>query len=42
MTAFCQAKEVKQRKILILDSDGMNGRCAFDGNQTFTLKPMDG
>ena len=26
----------------IFDSNGMSDRCVFDGNQTFTLKTVDG
>ena len=27
---------------LIIDSNDMSDRCAFDGSLTFTLKPVDG
>ena len=29
-------------EIFIKDSNGMSDRCGFDGNQTFTLKQVDG
>ena len=28
--------------IELVTDNVMNDRCAFDGNQTFTLKPVDG
>ena len=40
VTTSCM--QVMLRKIFIIDGNGMSDRCAFDGNQTFTLKQVDG
>ena len=34
--------QVIYRKTFIFNSNGMGDRCAFDGNQTCTLKTVDG
>ena len=38
--SIISASDVKET--FIVDSNGMSDRCVFDGNQTSTLKPVDG